>query len=155
MAPEPRAGLDARKARPPHPASPEAVGDREHRPYFLCSAALPVAKRHDLQAAIKNDFDVYADITDGHGLAAHLAQPDLLWIAVEYLSIRAALGPTRVTDSASAPGWYQADLEKWRKRWRIRPTVFDVLDVRDGLRHATFNPDATRTRDQTYHSSLA
>ena len=110
--------------------------------YFLCAAALPVAKRHELQAAIKHDFDVDADIIDGHGLAAHLAQPDLFWIAVEYLSIPAALGPTRVTASAGAPGWYQADLEKWRKRRRIRPTLSDVLDVRDGLRHATFNLDA-------------
>jgi hypothetical protein len=37
--PEPRAGLGARKARRPHPASPEAVGDREHVP------AAPGARR--------------------------------------------------------------------------------------------------------------
>jgi len=37
--PEPRAGLGARKVRRPHPASPDAVGDREHQP------AAPAARR--------------------------------------------------------------------------------------------------------------
>ena len=109
--------------------------------YVLCSAALPVAKRHELQSGLKKDYGVDVDIIDGHGLAAHLADAELFWMAVEYLSIPSALAPLRPTAGAR-PSWYEADLERWRKRGAIRPALLDVLDVQDGLRHATFEIDA-------------
>ncbi len=108
--------------------------------YAFCTAPMPVAKRHKLQGEIRDKHGVDIEIFDQHALAAQLAKPDLFWLAAKYLSLPASLAPSRDSHpGASQPAWYVDDLERWHERGVPRPLLPDVLDIRDGLRHATFD----------------
>jgi len=108
--------------------------------YTFCTGPMPVATRHQLQGEIKDEHGVEAEIFDQHALAAQLACPDLFWLAAKYLSLPASLAPRRDGPlETSQPAWYADDLERWRERGGPRPLLPDVLDIRDGLRHATFD----------------
>jgi len=113
--------------------------------YAFCTAPIPVAKRHKLQGEVRDEHGVDIEVFDQHALASQLANADLFWLAVKYLSLPASLAPSRDSHpGASQPAWYVDDLERWHERGVPRPLLPDVLDIRDGLRHATFDRE-TRT----------
>jgi hypothetical protein len=89
---------------------------------------------------------------DGHGielvvhdvlyLAEQLAEPDLYWVAQRYLDAPDEMAPEEPTvGDTGAPAWYLEDRERWRNK-DPNPTPGDVLDLKDGLRRATFHEHA-------------
>jgi hypothetical protein len=110
--------------------------------YAFCTAPLAVAARHKLIDEVKEAHGVELHVFDGPALAEHLADPDLFWIAERYLSLPAALARPRPPGEPELPQWYLEDRKRWRDRGHANPTLGELLDLKDGLRHATFRPQA-------------
>lgn len=106
--------------------------------YAFCTGNLPVGKRKKLEKYVAKQFDGIFAIIDREALAVQLAQRDIYWIAERYLDLPAALGPAPVEeDEAQLPEWYLGDRERWRERGGPQGVLADILDLKDGLRHAT------------------
>lgn len=110
--------------------------------YAFCTAPLAVAARHKLIDEVKEAQGVELHVFDGPALAEHLADADLFWIAERYLSLPAALAPPRPAGESDLPQWYLDDRKRWRDRGHANPTLGELLDLKNGLRHATFQPQA-------------
>jgi tetratricopeptide (TPR) repeat protein len=112
--------------------------------YAFCAAGLAVAGRHELQAEARTNHDLKLEVLDGLALAEALADRELFWIAEEFLSIPAVFRPAapESEEADGLPQWYRESRERWRRRDRQPPVLGEVSSVIDGLRHATFNPDA-------------
>lgn len=106
--------------------------------FALCTGNLPVGKRKKLEKYIAKQFDGKFEIIDREALAVQLAQRGIYWIAERYLDLPAALTPAPVEeDEAQLPEWYVGDRERWRERGGPQGVFADILDLKDGLRHAT------------------
>lgn len=106
--------------------------------YALCTGNLPVGKRKKLEKYLAKQFDGIFQIIDREALAVQLAQRDIFWIAEHYLDLPAALAPApEEEDEAQLPEWYLADRKRWRERSAPQGVLAEILDVKDGLRHAT------------------
>lgn len=113
--------------------------------YCFLAVPMAVGTRHQLQDDLREAHGVHVEILDRKWLTEELAHPELFWIAEEYLSLTAALAPVRPAPPGSQdglPSWYLADRDRWRGRQAARPTLGELLDLRDGLRHATFHREA-------------
>lgn len=113
--------------------------------YCFLAVPMAVGVRHKIQDEILEAHGVHVEILDRAWLAEELADPELFWIAEEYLSLPATLAPARppAPHAREEPQqWYMADRDRWRARGAARPTLGELLDLRDGLRHATFNREA-------------
>jgi hypothetical protein len=112
------------------------------RVLYFTVAPVPVAKRHELIAEARSEHNVELEIFDGPALAEHLADPDLFWIAAEYLKLSASLAPARDDDGGPLPSWYIRDRDYWRARTEPGRTMGDLVSLRDVLRHATYHEQA-------------
>jgi hypothetical protein len=110
--------------------------------YALLSSPLPVAKRHQIQAEVREKHGTELEILDGLALAEALADREVFWIAEEYLSIPADFRPEASEDEDELPHWYRDRRERWRRRGVVDASPGELSAVTDGLRHATFAPDA-------------
>jgi hypothetical protein len=111
--------------------------------YTFCVAGIPVGKRHEIQNEARRKHDVELELFDGPGIAENLAERDLFWIAEEFLSLPAAVRPAAPESGEEGlPQWYRETRERWRGRPGEPPILGEVTSVIDGLRHATFSPDA-------------
>lgn len=125
-------------------------GEPVARIYAMCSADVPVARRNRLKKETREKHRVELEVLDGSALAEVLAEPELFWIAADYLSIPAEFAPERpVGDAGGPPEWYRADRRKWLEdRGELRVSLGDLLDAADGLRYATVHPDAREDLDR-------
>jgi hypothetical protein len=117
-------------------------GTTVDRVLYFTVAPVPVAKRHELIAQTRMDHDVKLEIFDGLALAEHLADPDLFWIAAEYLKLPASLAPERADEDDPLPDWYVRDRDYWRARTDPGRTMGDLVSLKDVLRHATYHDEA-------------
>ncbi|WP_026554340.1 hypothetical protein [Arthrobacter sp. 35W] len=123
-------------------ASITGKGTPVARILYFTVASIPVAKRHELIAVAKANHGVDLEIFDGLALAEHLADPDLFWIAAEYLKLPSSLAPERFGQDEALPGWYVRDRDYWRARTNPGRTMGDFVSLRDVLRHSTFRDEA-------------
>ncbi len=114
-------------------------GTHVDRIYIFAAAEVPVRLRHDLEAWAKERYEVGLEIIDGLALAEFLAEPDLYWIAQQYLRLPAELAPGEVNqpDEVDLPVWYVDLREYWQDPVRAPSNLGDMFDLRQGLRHAT------------------
>ncbi|WP_433261581.1 hypothetical protein ACQPZF_27215 [Actinosynnema sp. CS-041913] len=113
-------------------------GTHVDRIYIFAIENVPTRLRHDLQAWAGQRYDVAVDIVDGTALAEWLAEPELYWIAQQYLHLPAELAPpTDYPDPGSQlPDWY-VELRGFWQHPDSRPlNLGDLFDLRHGLRHA-------------------
>lgn len=61
---------------------------------FFVSSTVPVGLRHRVEAVARNEYGVTVTIVDGVALASMLSQPDLYWIAQQYLHLPGELAPS-------------------------------------------------------------
>ncbi|MBB5938791.1 NB-ARC domain-containing protein [Streptomyces zagrosensis] len=64
-------------------------GDVVQRVVYFTVAAVAVKKRHELQDEARQKYDVALDIWDAAAIAQHLSDPDLFYLAVEFLHLPA------------------------------------------------------------------
>jgi hypothetical protein len=96
---------------------------------YFCEANLPTGRRQKL---IDRD-DVDLRIFDGAALSEWLAEPDLFWIAEEYLHVPANLAPQPFEPEEE----YTELKRSWTGRRPIQVNHADFVSIKQGLRHAT------------------
>ena len=120
--------------------------------YVFLIAPLPVATRHELQEEVRSKHGCELEVFDGPGLSEQLADRDLFWIAEEFLSIPAAFRPPPPEVEDELPAWYRDSRDRWRQQGAINPSLGELSNATDGLRHATFTP--TRREDLPFWIDL-
>ena len=118
------------------------TGTAVNRIHAFCSEDLVVGKRHALIEEICETHGVALEVWDGRALAEQLADPDTFWIAQEFLSLPADLVPQQPEGAGDLPEWYVGVRNKWRQSGGPRPLLADLLDLKSGLRYATFHAEA-------------
>ncbi len=110
----------------------------EKRPIvYFCVENVPVGRRHELQKWCHDNYGVNLEVFDGNALAENLADPEIFWIATEFLHVPSDAFPYRNDDD----DWYARDREKWIVE-KIPPYNFaDFVDIKYCLRKATFEKD--------------
>jgi len=102
--------------------------------YHFCEVNVPVSKRHELQEWAKKEHGIGLEIFDGQTLAEQLTNPDVWWIAQEYLSI-----PSAVFPKDFAQGGRYAELrKKWLEGNRGPENFADFTEIDAGLRQAMY-----------------
>lgn len=87
-----------------------AGAERPNEIHCFCVVPLTVSKRHDLQAWARENFEVHLEIYDRVALAEQLTDPDLFWIAAEYLDISSSHYPSPEAEDAE----YAAMKARWQ-----------------------------------------
>lgn len=108
--------------------------------YFV-AAPMPVGLRHDLIATAAKDFDVHLDIFDLEALSIHLADPDLFWVATEYLHV-APVGASALPEGTALPEWYLEIRDRWLHATSPPATHGNLAELRLLARVATWRPEA-------------
>ncbi|OAI83054.1 hypothetical protein RE411_23485 (plasmid) [Agrobacterium pusense] len=102
----------------------------------LCEPNVAIGKRNKLITEAKaKGFELR--IFDGNALAEWLSEPDLFWIAEEYLKIPAELFPVISQDKI-----YLQHKQEWASRKVLPVSMPDFVSVKSGLRKATFDPES-------------
>jgi hypothetical protein len=114
-----------------------ASGSRPRHVAYFCEADIPVAKRHELQELCQESYGATLDIFDGQALADILAERDTFWIAEQFLSVPADEWPAESTDEQ-----YRALRERWITRGERPQNYAEFLDIKQGLRTASFDDSA-------------
>ncbi len=107
---------------------------------FFAVHEVPVAARHRLQDQARETHGVTLEIFDGQAISHMLAEADLVWVAERYLDLPSHLVPD--SPDEPQPDWYTHTLMALRQRDAVRLTPGSFSEVRDGLRHATFEDKA-------------
>jgi hypothetical protein len=124
-----------------------ASGEKFDHIYAMCVANVTTGSRNKLRNKIRDAHGVELTVFDGQWLADQLADSDLFWVAATYLSVPAAMAPRASVAAATDANWYLSSLKKWQDRGELRPTLGDLLDAKDGLRHATTDESARSDLD--------
>lgn len=103
---------------------------------YFCEPNLPVAKRLKLIDEAKAT-GLALQIFDGNAIAEWLAEPDIFWIAQEYLHL-----PSEVAPAGELEQGYAEHREAWRSRDPVPINRTDFLAIKSGLRRATFEDSA-------------
>lgn len=103
---------------------------------YFCEANLAIAKRQELVAAA-NGMGIELQIFDGNTIAEWLAEPDLFWIAEEFLHVPAEISPQVRPDDG-----YARHREDWKTRTVLPVSRADFVAIKTGLRHAIFEATA-------------
>ena len=104
--------------------------------FYYAAPDLVVAKRHELQAWTKRQHGAKLEVFDGQAIANLLAEPDHFWIAEQFLGVPAELYPP-----IEADGEYGRLRGRWLDAGREIANQADLLEVKRGLRKATFRTE--------------
>lgn len=118
-----------------------SAGSPVDRIYAFYGLEMAVGPRHKLTDEVREAHGVELEVFDAKAIANHLASHDTFWIARQYLSLPAYLAPPPPVEPDQVPQWYAQTLDRWRQA-PPRPVLAELLDIRDGLRHAASNPEA-------------
>ncbi|WP_435107190.1 hypothetical protein [Nocardiopsis synnemataformans] len=111
------------------------------RIYVFATESVKVGMRHGLQKEVRETYDVALEILDVKALAELLAEPDLFWVAEDYLHMPEALRPPTPVEDPALPGWYTMLRQDWQEREDPLLSLADLLEIASGLRHATFHEE--------------
>ncbi|MFD9335017.1 hypothetical protein ACFWBF_11520 [Streptomyces sp. NPDC060028] len=117
-------------------------GTAVHRVIYFTVTPIPSGKKHKLIEEAARAHGVELDIWDAAALAAHLADHDLFYLAVQYLHLSSDLAPARPETAGALPDWYIQARQRWREREEPGCTLGDLIDLKVPLRHATFHAEA-------------
>lgn len=112
------------------------TSERKQIVYF-CVENVPVSRRHKLEKWCHDTYGANLDIIDGNALAENLADPDIFWIAMEYLHLPSDAFPYRNNED----DWYARDRKKWIVGETSPYNFADFVDIKFCLRKATFEKE--------------
>lgn len=93
---------------------------------------------HALKKAVRDKYNVSLDVFSGADLAMLLAEPDLVWVARQYLDLPSSMIPP--PEDEPAPQWYAELISKLRQNGGPAAlTPATQGEVTQGLRHATWD----------------
>ncbi len=105
-------------------------------------APVPVAARHALETESRDRYDVDLQFHDANSIAALLAEYEGFWIAEQFLVLPAEIRPDPPPNDQDLPQEYLDRRHRWREKRVPIPTLGDFVDLKMGLRHATFHAQA-------------
>lgn len=103
---------------------------------YFCESNVAIGRRRKLIKEAE-EASVELRVFDGTAIAEWLAEPDIFWIAQQYLHLPADLSP----DVAQEEG-YGAHRRKWAERDVIPVSRAHFVAIKTGLRSATFEETA-------------
>ena len=118
-----------------------ASGHPVHEIRAFTLASVPVGTRHQLVAETQEQYRVRLEFHDAESIANLLAQPKGFWIAERFLSIPAEIRPEAVASHGNLSIEYVELRNRWRDKGPPNPTLGDFVDVKTGLREATFGQE--------------
>jgi len=119
-----------------------STGPSVKRVHAFVTGSISKAQRAKAIQEAADNHGIELVVHDALYLAEQLAEPDLYWVAQRYLDAPEEMAPEEPTvGDTGAPAWYLEDRERWRNQ-DPHPTPGDVLDLKDGLRRATFHEHA-------------
>ena len=119
-----------------------ASGAPVARVHAFIVAGMSKSQREKAIKAARNEHSVELVVHDALYLAEQLAESDLYWVAERYLDAPKEMAPDPpAPEDDGLPQWYRTDRERRRATDPV-PTPGEVLDLADGLRHATFHESA-------------
>lgn len=105
--------------------------------HFFAAADIAVATRHKLQAWARATYDVELEIHDGNAISELLADREVFWIAVTYLSLPAEIFP-RAPESDD-DRWYGSVLSKWKDQKPTGKNSSEFSEIKLAARQAFLN----------------
>lgn len=106
--------------------------------YYFSSQDIPIGHRHKLIEWSFQNFNVKLEILDGQAISESLSDPNLFWIAEEYLDTPSDLFPQPKVEET----WYTQLKENWLVNDLPAHNHADFVAIKSGLRRATFNEQA-------------
>ena len=119
-----------------------ASGHPVHEIRAFTLESLSVGNRHNLELETWESHQVRLVIHDAESISSLLARPEGFWISERFLSIPSEIRPELPADDESLSPDYMERRLRWRDRGRPSPTLGDLLDLKAGLRRATFHKEA-------------
>lgn len=99
------------------------------RIYFFSGEDIPVGQRHKKENEVNANFGVELSIIDAQGLSEHLSDPDLFWIANQYLKI-----PNEFFPRLSGDNWYSNLYSSYENK-ELQLSFQEFADIKSALRH--------------------
>ena len=121
-----------------------ASGHPVHEIRAFTLESVPVSTRHLLVAETQESHGVRLEFHDAESIANLLARPEGFWIAERFLSIPAEIRPEAAAIGGDLSAEYVERRTRWREKGSPSPTLGDFIDVKTGLREATFGQEAAR-----------
>jgi len=106
--------------------------------YYFSSQDIAIGIRHKLIEWSIQNFNVKLEILDGQAISESLSDPNLFWIAEEYLDTPSELFPQPIGEK----NWYIKLKENWLVNDSPANNHADFVSIKSGLRRATFNEQA-------------
>lgn len=104
-------------------------GTEVDRIYFFSGEDISVGSRHKKQQEIKEKHGINLEIIDAQAISEHLSDPDLFWIASEYLNIPNDYFPRKTEEN-----WYNISLNEYKER-EIKLTFEEFNEIKIAIRH--------------------
>lgn len=102
--------------------------------FWGCDIA--VSRRHKLQAWARDHHDVNLEILDALALSELLCDPEIFWIAEQYLSIPREFCPHRQNNEQD--NWYEVAIQRWTTPTDFVANPANFHELVSAIRHATF-----------------
>ena len=119
-----------------------ASGHPVHEIRAFTLESVPVGTRHKLEAETQKSHGVHLEFHDAESITNLLARPDGFWIAERFLSIPAEVRPEATGVNGDLSTEYVDRRHSWREKASPNPTLGDFIDLKAGLREATFGQEA-------------
>jgi hypothetical protein len=112
------------------------LSDQFTKLVFFSIWDLPIGKRHNLQSFARQTFQMELEVFDARAISDLLADTEVYWIALQYLSIPSDLIlATPKTGNEDYEKALKADIDPLH----LTPSEFFL--IKDAVRFATFSPD--------------
>ena len=119
-----------------------ASGHPVHEIRAFTLGSVPVGTRHKLETETQESYEVRLEFHDAESIASLLARPEGFWIAERFLSIPAEIRPEAAAIDGDLSDEYVERRRRWREKGSPNPTLGDLIDLKAGLRKATFHEES-------------
>ena len=102
--------------------------------HFFAVANITVAMRHKLRAWAKSTHHIELEIHDGNAISELLADREVFWIAVNFLSIPAEIFP-RAPES-DEDRWYESVVSRWKEQQPTGKNSSEFSEIKLAARQA-------------------
>ena len=116
-----------------------ASGHPVHEIRAFTLGSVPVASRHRLETETQESYGIPLVLHDAESISNLLARPQGFWIAERFLSIPAQIRPEAPATEGEISEEYIERRRTWRDKGAPNPTLGDLIDLKAGLRYATFH----------------
>lgn len=108
--------------------------------YIFLGSDFAVSKRHKVQRWANDEHEIHLEILDGQAISETLCDPEIFWIAEQFLSVPREFRPERNPDEIEH--WYTTALERWEKKDDFPLIPANFHEITSAARHATYGSES-------------